>query len=137
MTSRTEHKITEQDAENIPHSAWRFAGQNEAVRYWEADVELPGGKMGIIRKTEYLESELLLKINAEMRKESTNQRYTAGMGSDTKGNMPMVQTASIPENVFHQELAPYIGAGDKDHLRWWIRQDKNERFRVTDKATRK
>lgn len=137
MPSLSEHKITEEDAEAIPHSAWRFAGQNEVCRYWEADVQLPGGKMGIIRRTEYLESELLLKINAEMRKESTQQRYTAGMGSDKGGNMPMVHTASIPENVFHQELAPHIGAGDKDHLRWWIRQANNERFRVTDKATRK
>lgn len=133
----SEYKITEEDAQSIPHGAWRLIGQNDTMRYWEADVELPGGKMGVIRKGEYLESDLLLKINEELRKESTQQRYTHGMGSDKGGNMPMVQTASIPNNVYFQEIAPHIRAGDKDHLRWWLRQEQNRKYRTTDKATRK
>lgn len=107
------------------------------MRYWQADVMLPNGSMGVIQKGEYKESELLLHINAELRKESDNHRYTAGMGSDKGGNMPMVQTASIPENVFAQELSPHIAKGDRDHLRWWIRRPEHEMYRVTNKETRK
>ena len=134
--ARTEHKISQEDAENIPHGVWRLVGQNETMRYWEADVELPGGKLGVIRKGEYLESEALLSLNEQLRNESSEHRYTAGLGSDKGGNMPMVHTASIPLNVYFQEIAQRRAAGDKDHLRWWLNQDDNAKFRVTTGQTR-
>jgi len=136
MPSRTEIPLTDDDVRNIPTSAWRLVRQNEAMRYWEADVELPGGSQGTVARTEYLESDQLLSMNADLRKERSGQRYTAGMGSDKSGNMPMVHTGQIPLNVYYQEIAPRIAAGDRDFLRWWLRQDRNAHFRTRDGSLR-
>ena len=130
-------RLSEDDVRNIPDSAYVLVGQNEDVRYWEAPVELPNGLKARIRKTEYIDSAELLAANEEARKASSERRYTAGSGSDKGGNMPMVQTASIPPNVFFREIAPRRAAGDKDHLRWWLNQPENAKFRTTDGATRK
>ena len=132
-----EVRITEDDVRNIPASSYRLIDQGEDCRVWEADVELPNGMKGRVRKTEYIASAELLAHTAELRKESSNKRYTHGLGSDKGGNMPFVQTASIPLSVFYQEIAPYKRTGDKDHLRWWLRQPQNVKYRVTDKETRK
>jgi len=130
-------RLSEDDVRNIPDSAYQLVGQNDDVRYWEAQVELPNGLMGRIRKTEYIASDELLRFTEEARKESSGRRYTAGSGSDKGGNMPMVQTASIPPNVFFREIAPRRAAGDKDHLRWWLNQPENAKFRTTTGKTRK
>lgn len=130
-------RLTEDDVRNIPNSAYRLIGQNEDCRYWEADVELPNGMKGRVRKTEYTASAELLQHTEEMRKESSNRRYTHGMGSDKGGNMPMVQTASIPPNVYYREIARRRAAGDKDHLRWFLRQEENRKYLTTEGQTRK
>lgn len=130
-------RLTEDDVRNIPASAYRLVGQNEDCRYWEAEVELPNGMKGTVRKTEYLFSDELLRHNEDLRKESANRRYTHGMGSDKGGNMPMVQTASIPPNVYYREIAPRRAAGDKDHLRWFLNQPENQKYKVTEGQTRK
>jgi hypothetical protein len=130
-------RLTEDDVRNIPDSAYRLVDQNEDCLYWEAEVELPSGMKGTVRKTEYKASAELLRFTEEMRKENANKRYTHGMGSDKGGNMPMVQTASIPPNVYYREVAPRRAAGDKDHLRWWLRQPENAKYRVTEGETRK
>lgn len=130
-------KLTEDDVRNIPASAYRLIDQTEDCLYWEAPVELPNGLMGRIRKTEYRHSAELLKHTEEMRKESFNKRYTHGMGSDKGGNMPMVQTASIPPNVYFTEVAPRKAAGDKDHLRWWLNRPENQKYKTTEGQTRK
>lgn len=132
-----EVRITEDDVRNIPASSYRLIDQNEDTRIWEADVELPNGMKGRVRKTEYIASAELLAHTAELRKESSNKRYTHGMGSDKGGNMPMVHTASIPTNVYMTEIAPRKAAGDKEHLRWWLRQEANAKFRTTEGETRK
>jgi hypothetical protein len=130
-------RLTEDDVRNIPDSAYTLVSQNEDCRYWEARVELPNGLMGTIRKTEYLHSDELLEINAAARNESSNHRYTAGYGSDKGGNMPLVHTASIPPNVYYREIAPRAAEGDKDHLRWFLRQEENKKYLVTEGQTRK
>lgn len=122
---------------NIPESDWKFVSRNEFMTVWEAHVELPNGVIGtVIRKT-YDEAPILLETLAEMRKEASGQRYTAGMGSDKGGNMPMVQTASIPLPIFYRDIVPYKQAGDKDHLKWWLRQDENQKWRANTGSTRK
>lgn len=130
-------RLTEDDVRNIPASAYRLIGQNEDCRYWEADVELPNGMKGRIRKTEYLFADELLRHTEELRKENANKRYTHGMGSDKGGNMPLVHTASIPPNVYYREIAPRRAAGDKDHLRWWLNQEENRKYKTTEGQTRK
>lgn len=132
-----EVRITEDDVRNIPASSYRIVSQDEDCRVWEADVELPNGMKGRVRKTEYIASAELLAYTEELRKESSGKRYTHGMGSDKGGNMPMVHTASIPTNVYMTEIAPRKAAGDKDHLRWWLRQAENAKYRTTEGETRK
>lgn len=132
-----EVRITEDDVRNIPASSYRLVDQGDDCRIWEADVELPNGMKGRVRKTEYIASQELLQHTEDMRKENANRRYTHGMGSDKGGNMPMVQTASIPPNVYYREIAPRAAAGDKDHLRWWLRQSENAKYRVREGETRK
>lgn len=130
-------RLKEEDVRNIPDSAYRLVRQNEDFQYWEARVELPNGLMGTVQKTVFLGAEQLLSENEEMRKESSNRRYTHGMGSDKGGNMPMVQTASIPLNIYYREIAPYNQKGDKDFLRNWLRRPENAHFRTNTGETRK
>ena len=122
---------------NIPESAWKFVSRNEFMTVWEAQVELPNGVIGTVLRKTYDEAPKLLGILEEMRKESQGQRYTAGMGSDKGGNMPMVQTASIPLPIFYREIVPRKKAGDHDHLRWWLNQDENQKWRANTGQTRK
>lgn len=130
-----EIKLSEQP--NIPESAWKFVGRNEFQDIWEAEVTLPNGLKGIVRRKTYTEGPLLLKINEEMRKESAGRRYTAGLGSDKGGNMPMVQTASIPLQIYFSEIAPRRREGDRDHLRWWLNRVENQQWRTNTGQTRK
>jgi hypothetical protein len=121
---------------NIPESAWKLVSRNEFMDVWEAEVELPSGHKGIVRRKTYTEAPLLLKVNEELRKESAGRRYTSGMGSDKGGNLPLVQTASIPLPIYYRDIAPRQRAGDKDHLRWWLRQDENAQWRTTEGKSR-
>lgn len=130
-----EIKLSEQP--NIPESAWKFVARNEFQDIWEAEVTLPNGLKGVVRRKTYTEGPLLLKINEELRKESAGRRYTAGAGSDKGGNMPMVQTASIPLQIYFSEIAPRRREGDRDHMRWWLKQDENQQWRTNTGQTRK
>lgn len=130
-----EVKLTE--APNIPDSAWRFVSRNEFMDVWEAEVELANGLKGTVVRKTYTEGPKLLNILAEMRKDTSNHRYTQGMGSDKGGNMPMVQTASIPLPIYFSEIAGRQQSGDKDHLRWWLRQEENQKWRANTGETRK
>lgn len=140
MPSPAEIQLTPEEGESIPDHLWRLVDQNEDFRTWEADVTLPSGIPGTVRKREYLDSADLLAFNAELRKENSARRYTAGMGSDKGGNMPMVHTGSIPLNVYYDPvngIAKRQAEGDRDHLRWWLRRPENEPFRVRDGGLRK
>lgn len=130
-------EIQLQEQPNIPDSAWKFVSRNEFMDIWEAEVTLPNGLKGVVRRKTYTEGPLLLKINEELRKESAGQRYTAGMGSDKGGNMPMVQTASIPLPIYYRDISERQKAGDKDHLRWWLAQEENQMWRTNTGETRK
>lgn len=131
----TELQLSEEP--NIPESAWRLVSRNEYMDVWEAEVELPNGNKGLVRRKTYTEAPLLLAVNEELRKEASGRRYTAGMGSDKGGNMPMVQTASIPLPIYYRDIVPRQKAGDKDFLRWWLRQDDNQKWRTNTGETRK
>lgn len=122
---------------NIPESDWKFVGRNEFQDIWEAKVTLPNGLPAVVRRKTYTEAPLLLKINEEMRKEASGRRYTHGMGSDKGGNMPMVQTASIPLQIYFDEIAPRRREGDRDHMRWWLSQEQNQQWRTNVGQTRK
>jgi hypothetical protein len=135
MTSPTELKLSIEEGMALASRVknWRLVKETEIARYWEADIE----GLGTIRRTEYLESEALLNYTAEMRKETANERYTSGLGSDKGGNMPMVHTATIPDTVYHRDVAPKLAAGDKDYLRWFLNQPENAPYRVREGNLRK
>ncbi len=134
-----EIRLTREEAAALSDSVrnWRLVGENEAMRYWEGDVILPSGKPATIRRSEYLESELLLGMNEELRKESDGRRYTAGTGSDKNGNLPLVHVGQIPNNVFYSELAPEIAKGNRDHASWWLQRPENEKYRTNRGTLRK
>lgn len=131
------NEIKLSEAPNIPESAWKFVSRNEFMTVWEAEVELPNGLKGTVLRKTYDEGPQLLSILDEMRKESQGRRYTAGLGSDKGGNMPMVHTSSIPLPIFYRDIVPRQKAGDKDHLRWWLSQDENLKWRANTGQTRK
>lgn len=140
MTSPSEIQLTPEEGESIPESAWRYVGETEDYWHYEAKVTLASGLPGIVRRKTFKDSVEMLTLNEELRKENSNRRYTAGMGSDKGGNMPMVHTASIPLAVYYDPIygiAKRQAAGDKEHLRWWLRKPENGRFLVREKGMRK
>lgn len=135
MTSHSSIQLTQEEGNSIPDSAWKLVSETEDYWRWEARVTLESGQTGSVFKTTYKGAEELLALNAEMRKDNAERRYTAGMGSDKGGNMPMVHTAQIPLNVYFNPIhgiAKRQAAGDKDHLRWWLRREENAPFLVRD-----
>lgn len=130
-----EIKLSEQP--NVPDSAWKFVSRNEFQDIWEAEVTLPNGLKGVVRRKTYTEGPLLLAMNEEARKEASGRRYTHGLGSDKGGNMPMVQTASIPLQIYFAEIAERRRQGDRDHMRWWLSRPENQQWRTNTGQTRK
>jgi hypothetical protein len=49
----------------------------------------------------------------------------------------MVHTATIPDTVYHRDVAPKLAAGDKDYLRWFLNQPENAPYRVREGNLRK
>jgi hypothetical protein len=139
MTSLNEIQLTPEEGNSIPESAWRYVGETEDYWHYEAKVTLRNGMPGIVRRKSFKDSAELLTVNEELRKENSNRRYTAGMGSDKGGNMPMVHTASIPLAVYYDPvhgIAKRQAAGDKEHLRWWLKSEKAKPFLVREKGLR-
>lgn len=132
MPYLNEIQLTQDEASQIPDQQWKLVETTEDFRRYEAKVELPNGMHGTVRRTEFLGGDILLAQNAEARKENSERRYTAGMGSDKGGNMPFVHTASIPLNVYYRDIAKRQAEGDKDHLRWYLRQPENGAYLVRD-----
>lgn len=82
------------------------------------------------QRTEYLAEDSLLEANQAARNEHDGVLWSAGMGSDKGGNVPLVHVASVPLNKFFADMAPKLREGDDDHAKWWLRRDENQPFRT-------
>ncbi len=124
--------LTPEEGGSIPEHLWRKVEETEDFIRWEARVTLPNGMKGTVLRTEQKGVDELLAMNEELRKVNSERRYTAGMGSDKGGNMPMVHTAQIPLNIYFRDIAPRIAAGDHGYAKWWRQQPENAPFLVRD-----
>ncbi len=132
MPSLNKVSLSAEDVAGIPESAWRKIEETDDFIRWETTVTMPNGMRGTILRTEAKFVDELVELNAELRKENAQRRYTAGMGSDKGGNMPMVHTASIPLNIYFRDFQDR--KGDADYSSWWKRQERNQPFLVRDKG---
>lgn len=67
-----------------------------------------------IQRTDYLGEEQIIADNARLRDENEGKRWGDG-----------AVVGRIPLNVYFKELAPYVKAGDQDHIKWWLNRSDN------------
>lgn len=83
-----------------------------------------------VQRTEFFADEQLQALNAEERVSRDGKSWSAGMGSEKGGNVPMVRVSRVPLNKFYADLAPKMQQGDDEHLKWWLARDENQPFRT-------
>lgn len=121
-------KLTEADCQNV---TWQVVEVGDGFRRSVGHGTHPVTGVPItVQKTEFLAEDELLKLNAERRHANSGRRWSSGLGSDKGGNLPIIPVASIPLNKLFDEIAPRMREGDKDHLKWWLNQERNAPFRT-------
>jgi hypothetical protein len=121
-------KLTEADVQNC---SWTVTGQDEFYRYSVGRGTHPVTGVPIeVLKKEFLADAELVSLNTEERNARDSKSWSAGMGSEKGGNVPMIRVGRIPLAKMFSELAPKMREGDKDHLRWWLERDENQPFRT-------
>jgi hypothetical protein len=128
LSRLTKIKLTEADCSNV---RWEVVETTDVYRRSVGRGTHPVTGLPIeVMRTEFLEDEHLQKLNAEERASRDAKPWSAGVGSDKGGNMPMVRVGRIPTNKLFAELAPKMREGDKDHLKWWLNREQNQVFRT-------
>ena len=121
-------KLTEADVQNCK---WTLVETGDGFRRYTGRGTHPVSGVPIeVMKTEFIEEDNLLRLNAEERNSRGSKRWGSGMGSDKGGNVPMVRVGRIPLNKMFSEIAPRMKEGDKDFLKWWLSRDENQPFRT-------
>lgn len=72
-----------------------------------------------IIRTEYLADDDLLEDNRQLYNDSQTKRFGDGQ-----------VVARIPMNKFYADLVGKIREGDKEHLKWWLDQSDNRKYRT-------
>ena len=121
-------KLTEADVQNC---TWTVTGQDEFYRYSIGHGTHPvtGVPIEVVRK-EFLADEELQALNHEERASRDTKPWSAGLGSEKGGNVPMVRVGRIPLAKFYSDLVPKMREGDKEHMRWFLNRDENTPFRT-------
>jgi len=128
VNTKSTIKLTEADVQNC---SWTLVEVADGYRRYEGHGTHPVSGVPItVMKTEFLEEDNLVKLNAEERVSRDAKPWSAGLGSEKAGNVPMVRVGRIPLNKFFAELAARKTAGDKDHLKWWLNREENAPFRT-------
>lgn len=119
-------KLTEADVANCK---WTLVEVTPLYRRWVGHGDHPKTGLPItVQKTEHLADEGIQALNADERNVNDGRRWTAGMGSDKGGNVPMVHVARTPLNKFFAEVANRMD--DDEHHKWWLNRDENQTFRT-------
>jgi hypothetical protein len=127
MTSSTDKAVAKAIGENIPESAWEVL-EYDPMGVWRKDqafVPDPTGQdrlVSVVRKVNLHETALLEANKAEYNDDQKMVRNN-NTALDAK-------IASIPENIFFRDLAPYLKEGDNEHFKWWIKQDENKKYKT-------
>lgn len=121
-------KLTEADVQNC---TWTLVEQGDGFRRYIGNGTHPVSGVPIeVMKTEFLEEDNLVRLNAEERNARDTKGWSAGSGSDKGGNVPLVRVGRIPLNKLYADIVPRMREGDKDHLKWWLERDENQPFRT-------
>lgn len=124
----TSIKLTEADCANV---TWEVVETTPHYRRSIGRGTHPKTGLPIeVQRTEFLADEEIQKLNTEERNSRDSKAWSAGAGSEKGGNVPMIRVGRIPLNKFFSEVSPSMQAGDKDHLRWWLNNEKNAPFRT-------
>lgn len=116
------------DPANIRSDAWEVYETTPFYRRSRVWIDREAGSY--ISRTEFFADEPLQALNAEERVSRDAKTWSAGMGTDKGGNVPMVRVARTPLNKFYAELAPRLKQGDEDHARWFFNREENQPFRT-------
>lgn len=121
-------KLTEADCANV---TWTVV---EVADGWRRSIgrgthPVTGTPIEVMR-TEFLADEELQELNTAERNSRDSKAWSAGSGTDKGGNMPLIRVGRIPINKMLAEIAPKMREGDKDHLKWWLEQERNKPFRT-------
>lgn len=121
-------KLTEADCANV---TWTVV---EVADGWRRSIgrgthPVTGTPIEVMR-TEFLADEELQELNTAERNSRDSKPWSAGSGTDKGGNMPLIRVGRIPINKLLAEIAPKMREGDKDHLKWWLEQERNKPFRT-------
>lgn len=125
MNLREIKELAGVDPERIPESAWEPI-EYDSEGYWRKDrawIVKPHGEtdgISVIRKVNLFEEELL-KQNREQH--DTPQSFLR------KGDIH-AKAASVPLNIFYEDIAPKMKEGDRDHLKWWLNSERAKPYRT-------
>jgi len=121
-------KLTEAECQNVN---WRLVELTDTYRRSVGQGTHPVSGLPIeVMRTEFLADEQLQDLNAEERASRDTKRWGIGLGGEKGGNVPMIRVGRIPLNKYFAELAAKSREGDKDHLKWWLNNEKNAMFRT-------
>jgi hypothetical protein len=121
-------KLTEADCQNV---AWEVVETTPLYRRSIGRGTHPVTGLPIeVQRTEFLADEDIQKLNTEERNSRDSKRWSAGMGSEKGGNVPMIRVGRIPLNKLFAEIAPKMREGDEEHIRWWLNREQNQPFRT-------
>lgn len=117
--SSSQFSISKEEGDRIPDEAWEFESMSsDGMRAsYIAWIDRENGTY--VRKTVNLIEPDLIKQNQDELFESQNKRF----GDWTKA-------ASVPLNVFYQELAPRLKEGDKDFTKWFLNHPDKKMWRT-------
>lgn len=115
------------DAAQIPESSWEvYRVDPDGV--WREDIhwiERPRGDFGgiSIKRKVNLHEDALLEANRREYEDDKTMIRNNGTSLDAK-------VASIPLNIYFAELNEHVKNGDKEHIKWWLNQEKNRPYRT-------
>lgn len=108
-------------AKRLPDDAWvPFEVTDDYIRSW-AFIDVDGETRTVVRK-QFLADDLLQAANTEEFNASEGRRWGDGK-----------VVARIPLNVLYdpaQQIAQKLKEGDREHLTWWLNNERNKPFRT-------
>ena len=119
------------DPDNISEDAWQVKefhddGVTRTDILWIQEPRDGKDGISIERKVNIFEHALF---------EANREEYEDDQGFIRNNGTPLdAKVASIPLNVYYNELVPAIKEGDEEHVKWWLKQDENRKYK-TQKGT--
>ena len=94
---------------------WVLIADTGDRRIWELDL----GDGTCVRKTEYMVEEALFEQNKALYDLSDGKRWGDGQ-----------VVASVPLNVYFDQIAPSVKEGDREAVKKWLNDSDNRMYRT-------